>query len=269
MENFIKHLKEKDLSSSTIDSYGYTIKEFFNKYSKISADNLKTYKEFLLKNKSPKTVAIRIIAINQYLKFIKSDLELKKIKLPKKHYVDNVISKYNYNKLINFLDYKFKEEQQNFTLSRLYVIIKVLATTGIRISEIWSLNLTSFENGYQDIVSKGCKARRVYIPKSTCQLVFEWYKFNNKQLDPDNLFNITSRGITNAMQQLGDKLCIDKCVLHPHSFRHFFAKEFLKKNNDISLLADILGHSSVATTQIYTRKSIEEQQQEFFKAVDW
>ena len=58
-------------------------------------------------------------------------------------------------------------------------------------------------------------------------------------------------------------------VMHPHSFRHFFAIEFLKRNNNISLLADILGHSNVNMTQIYLRQSQTQQKDAVDEAVNW
>ena len=56
--------------------------------------------------------------------------------------------------------------------------------------------------------------------------------------------------------------------MHPHSFRHFFAIEFLKKNNDITLLADLLGHSNLDTTKIYLRRT-EEEQRKIINNINW
>ena len=65
------------------------------------------------------------------------------------------------------------------------------------------------------------------------------------------------------------KYGIPKEVAHPHSFRHLFAIEFLKNNNNIALLADLLGHESVDTTAIYLRLSAQEQKKQFNMAMDW
>lgn len=62
---------------------------------------------------------------------------------------------------------------------------------------------------------------------------------------------------------------IPKEVLHPHSFRHFFAIEFLRRNQNVSLLADLLGHSTVNTTMIYLRMSQEQQKRMIDDAVVW
>ena len=58
-------------------------------------------------------------------------------------------------------------------------------------------------------------------------------------------------------------------MAHPHAFRHLFAIEFLKKNSNIALLADLMGHSSVSTTSVYLKLSMEEQMRQFNEASDW
>lgn len=58
-------------------------------------------------------------------------------------------------------------------------------------------------------------------------------------------------------------------VVHPHAFRHLYAKNFLERHNDIALLADLLGHESISTTRIYLRKSTLEQQVLIDRIVDW
>jgi site-specific recombinase XerD len=62
---------------------------------------------------------------------------------------------------------------------------------------------------------------------------------------------------------------IDAAVMHPHSFRHLFGKTFLEKTQDITLLADLMGHESIDTTRIYTRKSATEQREIVDRVVTW
>lgn len=63
------------------------------------------------------------------------------------------------------------------------------------------------------------------------------------------------------MQEWGRKCGIDKSKMHPHAFRHFFAKMYLKKNKDVVQLAELLGHGSIDTTRIYLQKSYDEQKE--------
>ncbi len=62
---------------------------------------------------------------------------------------------------------------------------------------------------------------------------------------------------------------VDQDVVYPHSFRHLFAKNFIERNPDISLLADLMGHESIETTRIYLRRTANEQRAAVNKAINW
>ena len=75
-----------------------------------------------------------------------------------------------------------------------------------------------------------------------------------------------------AAEKLGTlavKYKLNPAVVYPHSFRHRFAKNFLEKFNDISLLADLMGHESIETTRIYLRRTSTEQRSIVDKIVTW
>ncbi|MBO5308486.1 MAG: tyrosine-type recombinase/integrase, partial [Lentisphaeria bacterium] len=80
---------------------------------------------------------------------------------------------------------------------------------------------------------------------------------------------ISSRGIAGQLKQFAIRYGIDPAVVYPHSFRHRFAKNFLERCNDISFLADLMGHESIETTRIYVRKTTMEQRQLVDELVDW
>ena len=80
---------------------------------------------------------------------------------------------------------------------------------------------------------------------------------------------ITVRGISQQLKNYAHKYGLNPKVVYPHSFRHRFAKNFLEKFNDISLLADLMGHESIETTRIYLRKTSSEQQAIVDKVVTW
>lgn len=81
--------------------------------------------------------------------------------------------------------------------------------------------------------------------------------------------NISSRGLSSDMKAWGKSCGIPSEKMHPHAFRHFFAKMFLKKSRDIVLLADLLGHANMDTTRIYLQKSYEGQKASFTRSVSW
>ena len=83
------------------------------------------------------------------------------------------------------------------------------------------------------------------------------------------ILNVSDRGLNERLKRIGDKLGIAKEKMHPHAFRHFFAKMYLKKTKDVVGLAELLGHGSVDTTRIYLQKSYDEQKREIDRAVTW
>ena len=95
-------------------------------------------------------------------------------------------------------------------------------------------------------------------------------------ISDDDYVMLNSRGrqmakeSVNAMlKKFSEKYDIPKEVMHAHAFRHFFAIEFLKRNSNIALLADVLGHGSVNVTQLYLRQSQQQQKEAIDEAVNW
>ena len=124
-----------------------------------------------------------------------------------------------------------------------------------------------------DIYTKGGKIRRIYIPKLLKQEAVVWLEEQKRSSGYIflNRFGerITPRGISQQLKNYANKYGMNEKVVYPHSFRHRFAKNFLEKFNDISLLADLMGHESIETTRIYLRRSSSEQQAIIDKVITW
>lgn len=266
VEKFKKYLKDNDLSENTISSYEKTIEIYYSMYDELTKKNLLGFKGYLLENYKPKTVNLRIQGINRYLEFLKKDkLRLSPIKLQQKTFLENVISDADYRYFKNQLK---KDNNMDW-----YFVVRYLAATGARVSELVQLKIEHVQLGYYDIYSKGGKIRRLYIPKKLREETLDYLKVNNK--DTGFLFlnrfgeKITTRGISVQLKKLAFKYGINPNVVYPHSFRHRFAKNFLEKYNDIALLADLMGHDSIETTRIYLRRTSTEQQEIVDKIVIW
>lgn len=136
-----------------------------------------------------------------------------------------------------------------------YFVVRFLAATGARVSELIQIKVEHVQIGYYDIYTKGGKIRRIYIPKVLRKETAEWLSRSNRT--SGYLFlnrfgeRITTRGIAQQLKNYAVKYGLNEKVVYPHSFRHRFAKNFLDKFNDISLLADLMGHESIETTRIY------------------
>ncbi len=263
---FEKYLKKENLSERTISVYLWTMEYFNNNYEEVTKENLLAYKGYLIEYFKPKTVNLRIQAINKYLEYLgKEKLHLSAVKIQQKTFLENVVSN---------ADYKFlKKQLKKDGNMQWYFVVWYLAATGARVSELIRIKIEHVNLGYFDLYSKGGKLRRLYIPKKLKIETQKWlqetertsgYLFLNKYGD-----RITPRGISQQLKNYADKYGLDKKVIYPHSFRHLYAKNFLEKYNDIALLADLMGHESIETTRIYLRKTATEQQELIDRVVTW
>lgn len=265
-EEFAKKLRQTNLAQNTIESYTHSIRQYFNNYSEITKKNLFSYKGFLLEKYKPKTVNLRILAINKYLKFLgKEKLKLKLIKIQQQTFLENVISDADYKFFKNKLK---KDSRYNW-----YFVVRFLAATGARISELIQIKVEHVEVGYLDIYSKGGKIRRLYIPKLLRNETLKWLEIQN--MKSGYLFlnrlgeRLTTRGVAHQLKIFAKEYGMNDKVVYPHSFRHRYAKNFLEKYNDLALLADLMGHENIETTRIYLRRTANEQQAIVDKIITW
>ena len=266
VNEFETYLRKENLSENTILSYLMTIRLYSGQYDEINKRNLLAFKGYLVETYKPKTVNLRIQAINKYLDFLKKDkLRLSPIKLQQKTFLENVISDADYKYMKNQLK---KEGNMEW-----YFVVRYLAATGARVSELIQLKVEHVNLGYYDIYAKGGKVRRLYIPKKLREETQKWLE--EIGIDSGFLFRnrfgnrITTRGISQQLKNFAVKYGINPKVVYPHSFRHRFAKNFLEKFNDIALLADLMGHESIETTRIYLRRTASEQQEIVDKIITW
>lgn len=266
MKSFKKYLRERNLSENTIDVYAHTIDMFHKTHKVLNKEHLLEFKGFLVENYKPKTVNLRIQAINKYLDYIgKQEFKLTAIKIQQKTFLENVISDADYN----FFKKSLKKDG-NFNW---YFVIRFLAATGARVSELVQIKVEHVELGHLDLYSKGGKIRRIYIPKKLQEEALEW--LNSNHIETGYLFTngngrrISTRGVGMQLKKLAIRYGINPTVVYPHSFRHRFAKNFIERYNDIALLADLMGHDSIETTRIYLRRTSTEQRAIVDKIVVW
>lgn len=266
IENFETYLRQGNMAENTIAAYLYAVREYYSRHKELNKRNLLVYKTYLIEKFKPKTVNLRIQAMNKYLDYMnKSRLRLKSVKVQQRSYLENVISNADYV----FLKNKLKKEENR----EWYFVVRFLAATGARVSELIQMKVEHVQMGYFDIYTKGGKIRRIYIPKALRKEAIEW--LGNVNRATGYLFlnrfgeRITTRGIAQQLKNYAAKYGLNEKVVYPHSFRHRFAKNFLDKFNDISLLADLMGHESIETTRIYLRRSSAEQQEIVDKVITW
>lgn len=262
----------------------------------ISHNRLKEYKKAMLDNDNAvKTINGRLVSCNTYLNYLAKKYNNQNIMRLKvgglsedpKQYIDNVISRADYEFL---LTEALKEKDPNLWLG-----IKIMGTTGVRFCELTQVKVEHIKHGYLDVLGKGAKCRRIYFPKTAREEILKrlshldnadsgyvmryWYpkrgkktgafEANTRDLGNFNNYLTFYKRFSYLLSSLGQKLGLDPELMHAHGFRHFFAKEFLKNRLDISLLADILGHSSLEVTRIYLKMTSREQAEVVDETVTW
>ena len=263
IEEFREFLMEEERSINTINNYMTSVKIFFQHYPEINKKNMLDFKQEQLEKWKPKTAHSRVVAMNQYCKFIGHEEYCTKwIKIHQSSTVENVITLEEYQRMLDALKTDGNEKG--------YWMIKYLAKTGARASEFIRLTKDGLDRGYCEMWTKG-KIRRIYIPKSLVEESQDYFTgIKSEYLFPNRYGKqMTTRGLATNIRHWAKKYGIRAEVAHPHSFRHLYAIEFLQHNSNISLLADLMGHSSVDTTSIYLKLSKEEQMRQFNEASNW
>jgi len=270
IEDFLLHCKiEKNLSSKSIKAYKIDLKGFENFIKKenineINKNDIKQYLNFLFeKDYKIKTIKRKIISVKalfNYLEFeeIVTQNPFKKVKinLKEEKKLPVVLSLDEVEKLFKCLE-SFSKKDKIF--KRNLLIIKLLLITGIRVFELCEIKKEdiNFTERYILINGKGRKQRKVYIPnEKTFKLLNEviklfnitdGYIFLNKSNKP-----LTDQTVRSVVKN-SCKRCLNKDNITPHIFRHTFATILINNGVDIRHIQFLLGHSSIATTQIYTQ----------------
>ena len=182
---------------------------------------------------------------------------MKRPKIQKKLSVENVPTEKEYNQLLEYCD---------VNNPKWAYIIRLMGTTGCRVSELIQFTFEQIQQGTCVLRGKGTKYRNFFFVQQLrdgaqghtgCVCINRYGQ------------RISTRGVAQMLKDLAVRAGVSKEKVHPHAFRHFFAKMFLKKTKDVVSLADILGHSSVDITRVYLQKSQNEQNREFNRIVNW
>ena len=254
---FKEHLTLEEKSENTIDKYIRDISFFMGWLNgrEITKTLALEYKNELCKKYVPASVNATIASVNSFLNFMEwYDIRIKALKIQRQIFINKSkeLTKGEYEKLLKAAKSKKNE--------RLYYLIQTIASTGIRVSELSYITTASVHSGRAIINCKG-KMRIVILPKELCKLLKGYIKENNikngsvfvsrngKPLDRSHLWKM--------LKALCETAGVSKDKVYPHSFRHLFARTYYSLQKDIVRLADILGHSSVNTTRIYTMSTDE------------
>jgi site-specific recombinase XerD len=258
-EEFIKYLVSLGKSENTISAYLRDIKDLVEFSRVIKKDVLdldkgdfRFFVPFLQKkNLSPSTINRKISAIKIYFKFLIrrgyiSEDPLKVVQKPKiPQRIPRPVDMDKILKVVISWDAKHGEE----VLAK--DIITVLYSTGLRISELLSLKGKDVDlsNMVITVKGKGGKYRRVPMVKICAEVLGKYIKGPE-----DRLFNISRFKAYRLIRKTFEKIAKFSGV-HPHTLRHSFATHLLERGADLKTVQELLGHSNLSTTQIYTKVS--------------
>lgn len=258
LEEYEEELIRRDVTEGTKKLYMKNIKDFLNyaQDQEVNQELINEYKKDMLDKFKATTVNTKVTILNNYLEFMEKDILIKLEKIQRNNVLDNVLNENEYQRIIK----KAREKGEE----RTRIVMVILHDMGIRVSELTFLTVEALKQGYADITNKG-KTRRVSIPNKLSKELKEYVKsegieegyiIRNKNGEPLSRSYIFRQIKWIGGQARGIKLS----KIYPHSLRHLFAKNYLKNNNDnVLALADILGHSNLETTRIYTTLSTNEQ----------
>ena len=258
--NFLKF--KKGLSANTISAYESDITQFleFTGENIINNELIELFITSELNNKSDNSKIRKISSINQYIDWFNLDnkeyqIVIEKVSLKKGSYLPETISVSDINRLINIYDHT------NYMNSRNLTLIDFMYSTACRVSELCDVRVSDldFEEDFVKLFGKGSKQRIVPIGSELKINLSKYLKFrdelntqepylflskNMNQLDRSAIFRIIKKSATLSDNALS---------VHPHTLRHSAATHMLEAGCDLRTLQELLGHTSVSTTKIYTK----------------
>ena len=258
--NFLKF--KKGLSANTISAYESDITQFleFTGENIINNDLIELFITSELNDKSDNSKIRKISSINQYIDWFNLNnkeyqIVIEKVSLKKGSYLPETISVSDINRLINIYDHT------NYMNSRNLTLIDFMYSTACRVSELCDVRVSDldFEEDFVKLFGKGSKQRIVPIGSELKINLSKYLKFrdelntqepylflskNMNQLDRSAIFRIIKKSATLSDNALS---------VHPHTLRHSAATHMLEAGCDLRTLQELLGHTSVSTTKIYTK----------------
>lgn len=251
---YIEFLKEMERSPRTIEKYTHDISRFADFVGDMDLTKaiVLCFKDALRKEMSPVSANSILAAVNSFLKFM--DLPqfcVKAFKIQRRLFsVKGELTEGEYKRLVKAA-YKNGNE-------RLALIIQTICATGIRVSELKYITVEALKIGRAEVSCKG-KYRVIFIPEKLRKILLTYIE--KEKITNGSVF-VTKSGkavdrsnIWRDMKRLCEAAHVSPEKVFPHNLRHLFARAFYAVEKDILRLSDILGHSSVATTRIYTTES--------------
>lgn len=253
LKAFEKYLYERENAKATIRKYMtdmHTFYRYLRNRRQIDKSCLREYKEWLLERYAVNSVNSMLAALNQFLDFLgEGSMKVRRVKTQRTLFLreEKELSRKEYIRLI--------DAAQRSGKIQLALCMETIASTGVRISELPYFTVENIKKGKIEIINKG-KYRRIFLGADIRKMLLKYCKKNGIKQGP--VF-ITRNGkpknrsnLWREMKALKKMAGVSGEKIFPHNFRHLFARVYYQATKDIAGLADLLGHSSLNVTRIYT-----------------
>lgn len=249
---FERYLWKEERSAATLDKYLRDVKTFNKWLNGCSFDKelVLKYKAVLLENYAVASVNSMLSSLNSFFAFLGwYELRVKTVKMQRKIFAshDKELTKSEYERLLIAAKRKGNE--------RLWLVMQTICSAGIRVSELQYITVEAVRCGRAEIRCKG-KQRTAFLPDQLCKTLRQ---YSAKQKIKSGSVFVTKNGkpldrsnIWSDMKKLCKAANVTRNKVFPHNLRHLFARTYYSLQRDVVRLADILGHSSVNTTRMYT-----------------
>ncbi len=253
IDKYKLYLIEQEKAKATIEKYIRDINAFsiWMGEEKFDKTRVLEYKALLIENYKPASVNSVLSSLNSFFNYQKwYEMRVKTLKIQRQMFSkkERELSKKEYERLV-------RAAGNN---KRLSYLMQTICSTGIRISELRFITVESVKEECASISCKG-KIRTVLLPKNLCKILGEYIKKRRISSGPifisRNVNPLDRSNVWKMMKRLCRKACVIQEKVFPHNLRHLFARTYYSLQKDVIRLADILGHSSVNTTRIYTMES--------------
>ena len=254
---FKEYLVSEEKSAATLEKYIRDITAFVAWMCgrELNKDLVLEYKQNIVASYAPASVNSMLSSLNSFFAYNEwYELRVKALKIQRQIFAnkDKELTKAEYESLCRAAKRKNNEQ--------LYLLMQTICSSGLRVSELSAVTVEAVKQKRANINCKG-KMRIVILPDDLCRVLMKFIREqkitsgavfvtrNGKPLDRSNIWRM--------MKSLCEQAGVSKEKVFPHNLRHLFARTFYSIEKDIVRLADVLGHSSVNTTRIYTMENYE------------
>ena len=258
----------KNLSENTTKSYKRDLKKLYLFLEKLNVTNYSDIKEEICsawigdlysQNNKPKSIQRHLSSAKGFFRFLKknnligsSPFEL--VTAPKSsNTLPDVLSPEDVEQLLNF-------KPSNTIEIRDMAIVELMYSSGLRVSETVNINISDFEENmsFLRVIGKGSKTRLVPMGRFAINAINNWLNEREKISNNTDALFLNSKGSRLSVRSIQlrlKKMAIKQGLppVHPHMLRHSFATHMLESSGDLRTIQELLGHSSLSTTQIYTK----------------